>query len=127
MQKRWGICFSCFIAPLLGRFGLESEGTLRCLGLPPSDLSTLFGAWKGKDFSTSGNIIWRLVLGVVYWSIWFERNKRVFEGHAEPSLQVYKRAKDRILFWAPQCKDCGLLLAGDLSRNCIDVIGRSSL
>lgn len=53
------------------------------------------------------------------------KNKRVLEGHAKPSFKVYKRANDRILLWAPQCMDCGLLSVGNLSKNWIDVIGCS--
>lgn len=93
----------------------------------PRDLKSLLAAWRSKAFSGRGNKIWRLALAAICWAIWLERNSRVFEGYEEPSFQVYKRAKEKIAFWAPLCKRCEDLRLGDLVRNWNDVIGCSPI
>lgn len=66
-------------------------GIIRDFGMgwvPPLELGSLLFAWKGKAFSFRGRNFWRLVLVVVCWSTWLEKNTMIFEGHVEPSFQV---------------------------------------
>lgn len=68
------------------------------MGFPP-DLPSLLLGWRIKTLSLRGKEIWKIVPAVIYWLIWLERNNRVFEGASEPSFQVYKRVKDKIIWW----------------------------
>lgn len=89
----------------------------------PADMPTLFLSWRCKALSVRGKKIWNLVPAVICWSIWFERNRRAFEGYSEPSFKVYQRAKDPILLWATQCKGCELVLPAEIKRDWNGIIG----
>lgn len=71
--------------------------------------------------------MWRLVLGAVCWAIWRERNNRVFNGHSEPTWQVYRRAKDLILFWAKRCKGYEVIPNGNVMHHWGRIIGINDL
>lgn len=101
-------------------------GVLRDFGICwalPRDMKTLLVAWQSKAFSCRVNRIQRLVQAAVCRSIWCEKNRRVFKGHAMLSFQVYRNVKDLIFFWAPLCKGCGDLRSGDLRRGWNEVDG----
>lgn len=67
--------------------------------------------------------LWKMVPAAVCWTIWLERNNRVFKDHSEPTLQVYRKAKDLILFWARRCKGYDDIPIGDIHRHWERVIG----
>lgn len=64
-----------------------------------------------------------MVLVAVWWSLWRERNNKVFENTVEPSFQVYKKAKFLLLFWDRKCKDCDNDSRGGLLRDWSHSIG----
>lgn len=64
----------------------------------PPGLLGLVQGWRMLTFSSIGKRIWKLVLASVCWAVWREINSRVFKGHVELALQVFRRAKELILF-----------------------------
>lgn len=71
-----------------------------------SNITTLLSSWKTRAFNLKGKVIWSMVPVAVWWSMWRERNNRVFENAAEPLIQVFRKAKNLLIFWARRCKDC---------------------
>lgn len=61
--------------------------------------------------------IWPLVLAMVCWSIWLERNNQMFNDYDEPSYKMYKRAKEKVISWARHCKGYDALDSGTLVRD----------
>lgn len=72
----------------------------------PGSLKAMAEQWNTRDVDREGKVVWRLMLPPIWWSIWLERNNRVFENSLEPSFMVYKRA-EKCLFWAVCCKEIG--------------------
>lgn len=66
--------------------------------ITPSDLLGLLGGWHSSTFNVFGKQVWRFVSIAICWTIWKDRNSRVFKGHVEPAWQVYRREKDLIVF-----------------------------
>lgn len=89
----------------------------------PSNLSALLQAWNVAAFSKLGKRIWKLVPAAICWSLWWERNNRVLRGYLEPAYQVYKRAKEMIIFWVERCKDFECFPNGTLAREWANIIG----
>lgn len=89
----------------------------------PLDLAGLLRSWRQPLFREFGKRMWRLVLGAVSWAIWRERNNRVFNDRFELAWQVYRRAKDLILFWAKRCKGYEAIPNGDVIHHWERIIG----
>lgn len=66
--------------------------------------------------------IYRLIPTTMCWSLWQERNNRVFNDYVEPSYKVYKRAKESTMFWARRCKGYKAIPEGSLVRDWHNVI-----
>lgn len=104
------------------------SGISRDFGMPiiaPSDLKGLLLSWRLSSFCAFGKRVWRVVPVAVCWAVWRERNNRVFTDHSEPAWQVYRRAKDLVIFWARRCKGYEGVPNGDLLHNWERVIGIS--
>lgn len=67
-------------------------------------LSQLVVLRRLPKFSKMGKGLWRLILPSIFWSIWLERNQKIFENYLKPSFKVFKRAMDNWCFWATNCK-----------------------
>lgn len=68
-------------------------------------------------------MLWSMVPVALWWSVWKERNNRVFENDAESFIQGYKKAKNLLLFWARRCQECDNDHKGGLLRDWNDAIG----
>lgn len=69
----------------------------------PQDFFSLLMSWRMFGVPRKGKILWNLLLPAICWSIWLERNQTMFEGCAEPVLNVVKKAKDLACFWGVNC------------------------
>lgn len=70
-----------------------------------------------------GKKLWQMILAAICWAIWLERNDRVFNSHAERSYQVYRRAKNFLLFWARRSPECDNDQRGGLLTEWQSAIG----
>lgn len=69
-----------------------------------NNCSSFIQQWFPPDKHKKNVVLWRLFLPVVWWSIWLERNHRIFEDFVEPSYITLRKAKDLCFFWAANCK-----------------------
>lgn len=64
-------------------------------------MSLLLSSWYGNKvghLSPKGAILWKCILLIVCWSIWKERNIRLFEGK-EAYISLLKERAMGLLFW----------------------------
>lgn len=87
------------------------------------NIATTLAGWHNSVLNAEGKEIWRLVPAAVCWSVWSKRNNRICESAAEPSFQVYRKAKKLLLFGARRCKGCGNNQIGGLLRDWQAAIG----
>lgn len=64
----------------------------------PNRVDWLLASWGVGKVSKKGNTICKLVCPTVYWLIWLERNKRVFEGCLKPAINVACRIQEVACF-----------------------------
>lgn len=114
-RKRWWKNQETLDLWFLGILGLHL--------LPLKDLMDLLLNWRALALSAFGKFIWQLVLSAVYWVVWQERNNLLFKGYSEPAWQVYRRAKELILFWARWCKSYEGIPNGALLRHWDRIVG----
>lgn len=91
----------------------------------PLNLTGLLQGWRLDVFNNMGKRIWKLVPAAECWEVWRERNTRVFKGHLDLEYQVYRWAKDLIIFWARRCKGYEGLPQGALVWDWSNTIGAS--
>lgn len=60
-----------------------------------------------SQLSKKAKMLWCLVCPAVCWTIWLERNHRVFENYGEPAFNVHKKTKDLFCFGGLNCKGMG--------------------
>lgn len=81
------------------------------------ELSTLISSWHIWGCPIRGKTLWKLTCPAVCWEIWLERNRRAFEDHAEPALNVYLKAKDFACLWGLNCGLEDDYSAASMKRN----------
>lgn len=59
--------------------------------------SITFEQWFYFGKGSKGKTIWRLRISAIWWSLWLERNNRMFENSVKPSYRVCRRVQDRCL------------------------------
>lgn len=102
----WSQLFTfSYYVPMLLKFG--TTFLLRWLSLRflLGSLQAMAEQWVIKGAGRKGRVVWRLMLPAIWWSIWLEHNNRVFENYLKPAHMVFKRAKEKCIFWSTQCKD----------------------
>lgn len=103
------ICLLCYkdeesISHLLIHYPFVSDvwnALLRDFGMnwiASPDVNSFLASWRSSAFISKGKMLWSMVSASIWWSVWKERNNRVFNNYAEPSSQVYKKAKSLLLF-----------------------------
>lgn len=50
-------------------------------------------------------VAWRLVAAAIFWSVWKERNGRVFKGKPGNIGDMFEKAKWHVVGWLSLCKD----------------------
>lgn len=61
-------------------------------------------SWNIAKISRKARLKWNLVLRAICWTIWLERNHRVFKDYEEPAFNIYAKAKEIFCFWGLNCK-----------------------
>ena len=80
----------------LWSFVLRSVGMLSVLPSSVSDLLFGWRHWLGKHHSK----IWNLIPACLFWTIWWERNSRIFESVEHTDLQLYESFSNMLYDWA---------------------------
>lgn len=85
--------------------------------VPSPDVVSVLSSCQTNAFNLKGKEICQMVPTTVCWSVWLERNNRVFDNYAEPSFQVYRKAKNFLLLWARRVPECNNDYRGGLLRE----------
>ena len=67
-----------------------------------TDLLTL---GQGFLLQKKGRILWKVTITATFWTIWLERNRRIFEGVEENFESISDRIKLWVGIWLHNCKD----------------------
>ena len=57
-------------------------------------------SWLGGCFVGCGQILWSMILFSFLWSIWKERNDRIFRGYSLSTIDLISKITFRIAKWA---------------------------
>lgn len=86
------------------------ERFLKEIGLScwiPNRVELLLASWEIGKTSNKGCTLWNLVCPAVYWLVWFEWNKRVFEDCKESAFNVFCKANELTCFGCLNCNHLG--------------------
>lgn len=86
----------------------------------PMHISDLFEQWLGFGKGSKGKRFWGLWICSIWWSLWLERNNKIFENCAEPSYMAYRRAYDRCM--ALCCNDFVNWPILDLKASWVNIV-----
>ncbi|OVA18949.1 Reverse transcriptase zinc-binding domain [Macleaya cordata] len=64
----------------------------------PSSVLSLAQSWSSKSFSKTGKLIWQFVPVAIFWTIWIERNRRVFDNKSKDPIALSHEVKTLIYF-----------------------------
>ncbi|OVA10833.1 Reverse transcriptase zinc-binding domain [Macleaya cordata] len=76
---------------ILPRFGW-------CWACPGSVIS-LAHSWSSHGFSKTGKLLWQFVPASIFWVIWLERNRRIFDNKSKDPIALSHEVKSLIHFW----------------------------
>ncbi|OVA12369.1 hypothetical protein BVC80_1795g8 [Macleaya cordata] len=74
-------------------------GELNVAVIIPGSLQALFEGWSHLWTNTKGKEVWILLPAAITWSLWVERNKRVFEDQEVSLDRMIIEVKALIFFW----------------------------
>lgn len=77
-------------------------------------LDNLAGSWPIHHLNHNRKLAWTTVPAVVWWTIWKEKNARIFEGKTEEIKDIFQKAKWRLCVWLCSNKEFKDLKASDL-------------
>ena len=97
MRKQWTAF--CWVARLLGRYGIWQLNGLIAGGLSRGPSKNLFLAWKPPIGLPGGNEHRRLTFLAVIWTIWKERNSRCFEAVVTSENCLVEITMLTVAFW----------------------------
>ena len=83
----------------------------------PQAVVNLFSLNLGSHISKRGKVLWRVIVQALCWSLWLERNKRVFEDCHESLEDVWDRVKFRVAWWVSIHKDFKTFPMSDIVRD----------
>ena len=87
----------CEFASCIWQSFFKKCGISWCL---PRALSELMEAWRSGPFKGVGLILWRLIPFSILWSIWKERNNRIFNGKSKDREDIVFMIVLKIAKWA---------------------------
>jgi hypothetical protein len=70
-----------------------------CLPEIPSDIRTLWTSWRTISINYSCQESWDTIIIAACWTIWIERNRRVFEGKQSLVTEVTHRTLSLASLW----------------------------
>ncbi|KAK6136806.1 hypothetical protein DH2020_029454 [Rehmannia glutinosa] len=76
----------------------------------PQSGSDLFMTDLGGFLGSKGRTLWRVIVPVVCWSVWLERNNRILNDIEESTLECWDRIKFRIASWIVSSQEVVLVL-----------------
>lgn len=65
----------------------------------PSTVVELIESWKFGYITMKGCILWNCRLVAILWSIWLERNYRVFNNRKQSPIAVVINARSKVISW----------------------------
>lgn len=83
----------------------------------PATVKDLMDHWKYGFMSYRGRVIWKLMLVVALWNVWFARNCRVFQNERRSIHTVVDLIFYRLSIWAANCKEFDGYSSADISRS----------
>ncbi|EXC27870.1 hypothetical protein L484_009192 [Morus notabilis] len=71
----------------------------------------------GAGENNTRSVLWKVAMMAIWWRIWLERNRRIFERREEDSIITWDRIKLNIALWIHSNKEFCDLLYSDLVRD----------
>ena len=71
----------------------------------PRFATDLLSLGQGFLLQKKGKILWKVTITSTFWTIWLERNRRIFEGVEENFESISDRIKLWVGIWLHNCKD----------------------
>lgn len=92
MNRRPSLSRVCYSMVLMGKF-LSLMGAFWVIQDTWDDL---LGSWFLPNLNIRRRLAWNTIQVVVLWTIWKERNARVFEGKSTAVNELFQKAKGRL-------------------------------
>lgn len=65
----------------------------------PKTISDCFLSLFSPTLGKKGKVLWRMIVHAVCWSLWLERNRRIFEDKEECLDKIWSKLKFAIAWW----------------------------
>lgn len=83
----------------------------------PFNIAGLLEAWENSPVVGCGRTLWRLIPISILWSIWKERNERIFNNKDSLGEDIVSTMVLRIAKWACLRKECPDLIIDNMLHN----------
>lgn len=61
--------------------------------------------------------LWFVIVHCIFWSVWLERNNRIFNDLAESNDEFWEKIKFRVAIWTTKLKEFNHFLISDIARD----------
>lgn len=65
----------------------------------PQIIADCFLSSNGPLFGKMGEVLWRMIVQAVCWTIWLERNRRIFEDKEETVVETWAKLNFMLAWW----------------------------
>ena len=83
----------------------------------PHAAADLFRCNIGGFINTRGHVFWSVIVQAMCWTLWLERNRRIFEDIEESLEDVWDRFKFRAAWWVSKHKEFKAFFVSDIVRD----------